>query len=230
MIEAYKPFINERLDDVIPEEFGHHDVTWIRREADDRLAATPETRIGQVSELFLKGISALLKQLSQENDPNRLAILGLEPGELDEYTHGSAFYHLVPANAKESGTFHYDTGFDRPVAASNVGAAALRFAASWSSDNVPVSYVFSSDPNHYGRRVDEVAAEGSPDIQQPANNYVVAYNEGTRLHGLAPVEERPGEKTIIWSAALYKPHQVPTIIPALAELERPEVYTWRQCG
>jgi hypothetical protein len=227
MLIANESFVGPDLGKIIPEEYGHHDVTWIRRETDGSII--PEARSSQALTSFLGGITSLLAELEQVDDPF-VDDLGVGHDELVEYTYGTAFLNVVPARDLGSGAFHYDTGFDRSIKDSNVGSPVLRFAGNWSGDGVNISYVFSDDHGHYGRLVDDVREDGAEGLIQPPNDKVVVYNEGTSLHGRSSAPARPGETNVIWSATLYKQYQVPTIIPVTAVLDLPDVYMWRQCG
>jgi hypothetical protein len=208
MLVSGETFTGSELGSMLPQEYGRHDITWVRRDASG--AIVPESAASEPTNVFLAGVSSMLIELRESRDPG-LATIGVEPEELDEYTFGTAFYRYVPAANLKGGEFHYDTGLDRSILRSNVGSAVLRFVGSWTTDGATVSYVFSDDPDHYDRPVGEVIEKGSPAISRPDNDYVVLFNEGAGLHGTAPASERPGEDTVIFSAAMYKEGQIPNI-------------------
>jgi hypothetical protein len=192
---------------LVPAGDGHHDVTWLQREHPGGFRT--DQGVSPAMRRFLDSVSSML-------------------ADDDSYTYGTAFLHVIHANGVSSGAFHYDSGYDRPVLNSNVGAPVLRFAAAYATDDEPVSYVFSSDHGHFGCQVSDLLGDSA--LTQPPNNHVIAYAEGTGLHGVAAGRPRPGAVTMIFSASLYQSFQIPTLIPALDGLKRPDVYTWRQCG
>lgn len=189
---------------------GHHDEAWLRR---DNSGLHPSREVTPLTQQFL---NSMCDELASHP-------------EFDDYSWGTTFLNVINnPGPSGGGVFHYDTGFDRPVHNCNVGQPVVRAAAAWSSDDYPVSYAFSTNPAHFNRWVREVLGEDG--ITQPPNGQVVLYDEGTGIHGLMPRNEsRPGAVTIVFSAVLYLPFQVPTLIPSLAKLQRPEFYTWRGC-
>jgi hypothetical protein len=223
MLISGETFTGPELEATLPQDFGHHDTTWVRRDTDGLVV--PETMAGETLNIFLRGVNSMLDKLREAPDSD-LATIGVKPEELDEYTYGTAFYNYVPAGNLSGGEFHYDSGFDRPIVASNLGAAVLRFVGNWTTDGTNVSYIFSSNPEHYDKSVGEVVNEGSPDIIQPDNNHVILFNEGAGLHGTAPASERPGQRTVIFSTTLCREPQVPKTkfkhfeLPPLDEVRR----------
>ena len=131
----------------------------------------------------------------------------------------------MPGDAVSAGKFHYDTRTSVAARINNIAAPVLRFVAAVSSDEVPVSSVFSNNPEHEHMLVDEVPSHESEQLNQPPNGYTAMFREDSDLHGRASLYERTGASTVFFTAAAYTKDQTPELqyrgLAALSEIDEP---------
>lgn len=184
----------------LPATPGYHDHAWIYRHHRSVLAR------GRVSRGMFRFLH-FVAELADTIDPT------------GDYTHGTAYLRVMPAEAVTAGRLHYDTGLPLPAAGHNAGQPVWRFTTAVASDNWPVQNAFTDWPELHGLDVAAAQAERPLHLYQPPNGLVVAFSEGEGLHGRVPAPGRPGHRVAFLSATLYTATQASNLdCPALAPL------------